>query len=93
MKGASYVLVFFCWVNFICCLFVFSDEVIDDLVKLGGRAIPALVDISYDLGITLVLLWNDFMITGTVFFIGSLLLHYGWNKAEKIIKENQNENN
>lgn len=92
MKGASNIVIAFSWFQFVISLFIFNDVAIGEFVKTGGRAIPASVDVTYDTAITLVLLWNDYIASGIVYFIGMLLLNAGWQRAERIIKETKNEN-
>lgn len=89
-KGAGNVLIFWTWFSFLVTTRFFTKEV-QTALKKTPISIPAAVDGTFDVLITLVLLWQGWIVTAVVYFLHFLLLQSARAKAEEE-KENEKHN-
>jgi len=88
IDGAKNVVMVFVWFTFFVSLLCFTD-VLQKALKEKGRAIPAWVDNSIDVGIGFFLVWFGLFWTGTAWILHIIISEGAWQLAIK--EEDNNE--
>lgn len=82
IKQAENVLLFFAWIN-IMLSFLMLTEAMQKGLKKNGRSVPAIVNIIYDLSVTIIFIWFGAWFTGTFWLIHLFVQETAWAKIEK----------
>lgn len=90
IEGAKNVALFFIWFIIIVSVILLASSK-EDKLKAGhkGRSVPVAVDMCFDIAIVSVLIWFDYWITGSLFFISAMLMTAYWEECHKLVGESK----
>lgn len=85
VDGAGYVVRFVTWLSFVVTLVVFSAHLAGMRDESLTPSVPALVDVTYDVGVLLAFVWAGHIGLAVVYTITSVLQHSVFNMTEEYI--------
>lgn len=94
IAGAWNVAVFYIYFCAVISLFTFSDIIVDALrekIDSGKKYMPRVVDVTYDIILSGVLVWFGHIWLGSIYFIHMVLCSAAWEKAKKPKETEDNE--
>jgi len=79
-QGAYNIAMFFTWLTIVISFFMLSDPVMEKL-KENGRSMPAWINVTCDVGVTIALVWFGAWITGAFYLLSVVIQEGAWQKA------------
>lgn len=89
VDGAGYVVRFVTWLSFVVVLIVFSTYLSGARDESLTPSVPALVDVTYDVGVLLAFVWTGHIGLAVVYTITSVLQHSIFNMTAEHIDGKQ----
>lgn len=79
-EGAYNLAMFLSWFVIIVSFFMMADQVIEKMKK-QGRSVPAWISISFDISVTITIIWFGAWVTGAFYLLHALIHEAAWKKA------------